>query len=128
MLLDNSIMGAFGGVLDWQAEKLSFKNSTCIIPATHRRFRLPTPTPADAENCSLVVQNGGYEPTPVYLTRKFCLPAQSEALLEVHTTVEPPAESVPAVIEPRIISADEVTSSETPEAFHRVAVARTVCQ
>ena len=54
MLLDNSIMGAFGAVLDWQAEQLTFKTSKVKIPAQHRKTRLPTPTETDNMTCSVV--------------------------------------------------------------------------
>ena len=36
MLLDNTIMGAFGDVLDWSTEQLSFKTFQVTIKASHR--------------------------------------------------------------------------------------------
>ena len=42
MLLDNTIMGAFGGVLDWSTEQLSFKTSQVTIKASHRRVYFTT--------------------------------------------------------------------------------------
>ena len=36
VLLNNELLAIFEGVLDWQAQTLSFKNSTETIPATHR--------------------------------------------------------------------------------------------
>ena len=38
MLLDNTTMGAFGGVLDWGIEQLSFQTSQVTIKASHRRL------------------------------------------------------------------------------------------
>ena len=36
ILLDDTIMGAFGGVLDWSTQQLSFKPSQVTIKASHR--------------------------------------------------------------------------------------------
>lgn len=69
MLLDNSIMGAFGAVLDWQAELLTFKTSQVKIPAQHRKTRLPTSHESD-RNCSVVALESGTQEVPVYLTKK----------------------------------------------------------
>lgn len=125
MLLDNSIMGAF--VLDWQAEELSFKKSKLEIKATHRKFCSPTTTEADVDNCSMVALDGDIEPVPVYLSKKCCVPARHEMTVEIHAAVQPPAETITALVEPRIITADDLDSPDTPTAFQRVIVARTVC-
>jgi len=60
MLLDNSIMNAFGAVLDWCGEQLSFKNSTRKIilrkmtpPYLTTRQQLPCRTILYAMGCYL---------------------------------------------------------------------------
>ena len=128
MLLDNSIMGAFGGVLDWQAEELSFKTSSLKIKATHRRTRSPSHTGAEEHNCSIVALDTDTQPVPVYLRKKCSLPARHEIALEAYTLVEPPAgQGTTALVEPRIVSAMDLDSPDTPQAFRRIVVARTVC-
>ena len=127
MLLDNSIMGAFGGVLDWQAEELSFKKSNHTVKATHRKSRSPTKTTADTDNCSVVALDGETEPVPVYLSKRCTVPARHEKALEVYTHTPPDAETVTALIEPRIVTSADITKPDTPKAFHRVVVARPVC-
>ena len=48
--------------------------------------------------------------------------------MAVHVeTVNAPANTTAALIEPRIVTAEDVHSSDTPEAFHRLVIARTVC-
>ena len=50
VLVDNSIMKAFGAKLDWAAERLSFKDSDITIPATHMRL------PIRSNYCSVITK------------------------------------------------------------------------
>ena len=48
--------------------------------------------------------------------------------MAVHVeTVNAPANTTAALIEPRIVTAEDVHSSDAPKAFHRLVIARTVC-
>ena len=51
MLLDNSIMKAFGAKLDWAAERLSFQNNNITIPATHMKKLIRS------KYCSVITQD-----------------------------------------------------------------------
>lgn len=126
MLLDNSIMGAFGAVLDWQAEQLTFKTSQVKIPAKHRKTRLPSHQESDTMNCSVVALEHDKPAIPVYLSKKCTIPADHEMAVEVHAN-ESPDKAITALIEPRIVSEKDIEASDTPPAFRRAIVARTVC-
>lgn len=126
MLLDNSIMGAFGAVLDWQAEQLTFKTSRVKITAQHRKTRLPTPTETDSMTCSVVALERDTQAIPVYLTKKCTIPANHEMALEVHAN-DAPDRTITALVEPRIVTEDDMEASNAPQAFRRAIVARTVC-
>ena len=55
MLLGNTIMGAFGGVLDWSTEHLPFKTSQVTIKASIRRVDFT----AHPENTAIAFQGTG---------------------------------------------------------------------
>ena len=128
MLLDNSIMNAFGAVLDWCGEQLSFKNSTRKIPAKHKRTNSQVDTDGSAPaQISIVALDPSVGAVPVYLRRKCCIPPEHEMTVDV-VTENAPSETTPALIEPRIVIAHDFESSDNvPQAFRRVVVARTVC-
>ena len=49
--------------------------------------------------------------------------------MAVHVeTINAPAETTAALIEPRIVTAEDVQSSNVPKAFDRLVIARTVCR
>ena len=79
MLLDNTIMGAFGGALDWITERLSLKTSQVTIKVSHRRVRFTArPENTATAQCSVVIVNTDVESVPVLLRHKCCIPPQSE--------------------------------------------------
>ena len=55
MLIDSSIMKAFGAKLDWVGKRLSFKDSNITIPAIHMR------RPIMSKYCSVITQNSDAE-------------------------------------------------------------------
>ena len=72
MLLDNTVMGAFGGVFDWSTEHLSFKTSQVTIKASHRRVGFTAhPEKTATARCSVVT---GIESVPVLSLHKCCTP------------------------------------------------------
>ena len=92
MLLDNSIMNTFGGVLDWSTEQWSFKTSQVKIKASHRREDSTTHLESTASaQCSVVSVNtiNSTEPVPVFLKNKCCLPPQSEMTVQVESVKSP---------------------------------------
>ena len=128
MLLDNTIMGAFGGVLDWSTEQLSFKNSKVKIKASHRRSNLTArPENTAADQCSVVTVDTNVQPVPVFLKNKCAVPPQSEMAVQVISVQAPPTTTA-ALLEPRIVTFEDVESSEVPDAFQHLIVARTVCE
>jgi len=128
MLLDNSIMNAFGAVLDWCGERLSFKNSTRKIPAKHRRTSSQAHTNDSAPaQISIVALDPSVGAVPVYLPKRYCIPPEHEMTVDVVTEHAPQA-TTPALIEPRIVTTEDIqTSGNIPDAFRRILVARTVC-
>ena len=61
MLLDNTIMGAFGAVLDWSTEQLTFKNSQVKLKASRRKATASPENPATTQ-CSVVTVDPRVEP------------------------------------------------------------------
>ena len=59
MLIDNSIMKAFGAKLDWAAERLSYRESNVIIPASH------TTRPIRSKYLSVITQGSDTEDVPL---------------------------------------------------------------
>ena len=67
MLLD-TIMGAFGGVLDWSTEQLSFKTSQVTIKVSHRRVDFTArPENTVTAQCSVVTVNTDADSVPILL-------------------------------------------------------------
>ena len=86
MLLDNTIMGAFRGVLDWITEQLSCKTSQVTIKAFHRRIEFTArPENTATAQCSVGTGNTDVESVPVLLQHKCCIPPQSEMAVQVES-------------------------------------------
>ena len=62
MLLDNTIMGAFGAVLDWSTEQLTFEDFQVKLKASHRKATATPENPATTQ-CSVVAVNPRVEPS-----------------------------------------------------------------
>ena len=60
MLIDNSVMKAFGVKQGWAADRLSFRGSKIIIPATHTRQL------SRSKYCSVITQDSDTEYVPVF--------------------------------------------------------------
>ena len=128
MLIDNSVMGAFRGILDWETETLSFHNSDVSIKATHkRRVGQSNPSHKSHDSCSVVRIETTAQLVPIFLKKKCVVPPQSEMALQVESE-EPPEVTTTAVIEPRIITEQDAQSADTPQSFRRLIVARTVTE
>ena len=69
MLLDNTIMGAFGAVLDWSTEQLAFKNSQVKLKASRRKVTAPPENPATTQ-CSVDTVDPRVEPVPVFFDKQ----------------------------------------------------------
>ena len=80
ILLNSSIMKAFGANLYWAAERLLFKNGDMTIPATQMK------RPIKSKYCSVIKQNSDAEKVPVFVSRKYIVPAAHEALIRVFST------------------------------------------
>ena len=90
-LLGNTVMDAFGGVLDWSTEHLLFKTSRVTIKASLRKVDLTAhPEKTASAQCSIVSASTAVEPVPVFLRNKCCIPPQSEIAVQVESEVAPP--------------------------------------
>ena len=128
MLLDNTIMGAFGTVLDWSTKVLSLKKSKVKIKASHRRSNLTArPENTATTQCSVVTIDTIVEPVPEFFKNKCSVPPQNEMAVQVQSAQAPTKNTV-ALLEPRIVTFEEMESSEVPDAFQHLIVARTVGQ
>ena len=117
MLLDNTIMGAFGGVLDWSTEQLSFTTSHVTIKASHCRVDFTAhPENTATAQCSVVTVKNGIESVPVLRRHKSCIPPQSEMAVQVES-VTAPTETTAALIEPLIVTSEDIESFAAPEAL-----------
>ena len=117
MLLDNTIMCAFGGVLDWSTEHLSFETSQVTIKASHRRADFTVnPNNTATAQCSMVTVNTDVESVPVLLRHKCCMPPQSEMAVQVESATAP-TETTAALIKQLIVTFEDIESSAVPEAF-----------
>ena len=101
MLIDNSIMKAFGAKLDWAAERLSFQDTNITIPATHTR------RPIRSKYCSVTTQDSDTEDISVFVSNKYIIPAAHEALIRVFSTARPQKDTL-ALIEPKFTTADTI--------------------
>ena len=117
MLIDNSIMEAFGARLDWAAERLSFKNSNSPIPATHTRRSIRS------NYCSVITQDSDTEDVAVSVCNKYIIPAAHEALIRVFSTARPQKDTS---AEPKIAIADTIKDIPRDEVRHSLIVARTL--
>ena len=126
MLLDNTIMGAFGGVLDWSTQQWSLKTSQVTIKASHRRVNFTArPENTATTQCSVVTVNTGVESVPVLLRHQCCIPPQSEMAVQVESATAP-TETPAALIEPLVVTFEDIESSVVPEAFQNMIVSLTV--
>ena len=127
-LLNNTIMGAFGGVLDSSTEQMSLKTSQVTINASHRRVDVTVhPGNTATAQCSVVTVNTGIESVPVLLRHKCCIPPQSAMAVQVESATAP-TETTAALIESLIVTFEDTESSAVPEAFQNIIVGRTVSQ
>ena len=94
MVIDNSMMKAFGAKLDWAAEGLSFKGSNTNILAVHTR------PPIISKYCFVTTQHSDTEDVPVFASNKYVVPAAREALIRVFSTARPQIDTL-ALIENR---------------------------
>ena len=119
MLIDNSIMKAFGAKLDWAAERLSFRYSNFTIPATHMR------RPIKSKYCSVITQTSDAKSVPVWVSKEYIIPAAHEALIRVFSTARPQKDTL-ALIEPRIVTVETLEGIPQDEIWQTLIVARTV--
>ena len=73
----------------------------------------------------MVTVNTDIESVPVLLPHKCCIPLQSEMAVQVESATAP-TETTAALIEPVIVTFEDIESSAVPEAFQNITVARTV--
>ena len=119
MLIDNSIMKAFGAKLDWAAERLSLKGSNITVPAIHMR------RPIKSKYCSVIMQKSDAKSIPVLFSNKNIIPVAHEALILVFSRARPQKDKL-ALIEPRIVTADTLEGMPQNEIWQTLIVARTV--
>ena len=83
VLIDISIMKAFGAKLDWVAERLALQDGNDTIPTTHMR------RPIKSKYCSINTQTSNEKSVPVWVFKKYVIPAAHEALIRVFITARP---------------------------------------
>ncbi len=130
VLLDNSVMDAFGAVLDWSNQTLSFPHGS-EIPAVHRVSN-PVSTPSDNtssshddSNLSVAAVHHNADAIPVFLREHVTLEPMHEALAVAYTDCVPP-EDCTVVVEPRIVTEDTAVHNKSLGVFEHIIVARTL--
>lgn len=131
LLLDNSIMGAFGAILDWHTETMSFRDNNTTIQASHR---VPTNGESQVDSmrqssqCSVVVAMPNVDAVPVSLQEKCKIKPRHEICVRVVSAVAPDHDTE-AVIEPRVVTCEDLANlpSDTAQLWENLLVARSVC-
>lgn len=81
----------------------------------------------DSVKCSVAAIDGLVEMLPLYLrSRKCYIPPRHETAAYVETQVAP-AKNTVALVDPRIVTAEEIEFTHVPQAFRRLVVAHRVC-
>lgn len=130
LLLDNNVMSEFGAVLDWDHQTLSFSSTGSSIPAVHRvHNRAPSndscPSLSDDAQPSVAAVHRDAEATPVRLRERVDLKPLHEALV-VGFSDQPPQQDCTVVVEPKIVSAEDIAADKGLAAFEKIIVARTL--
>ena len=117
ILLDSTIMGAFGGVLGWSTEQYPFKTFRVKIKASNRRVDFTAhPENTATAQCSVVPANTGVESVPVCLRNHCCILPQGEMTARAES-VEAPPDTTAALIGPLIVTFEDIESPSVYEAF-----------
>ena len=97
---------------------MAIKASHCRVDFTAR------PENTATAQCYVVTVNADVDSVPILLQHKCCIPPQSEMAVQVESATAP-AETTAALIEPLILTFEDIESSAVPEAFQNMIVART---
>ena len=131
ILLDNQVMNDFGATLDWENQTLSLSSTGVSIPAVHRKnTAVPPhttarpPQPADSPMSVAAVYSDA-EAVTVTLCERVALKPMHESLAVTFTDCLPPQDCT-VIIEPRILSDDEVSNDSNLGASKNVIIARTL--
>ena len=125
ILLDNYVMSRFGAVLYWQNQRLNFSSTTYSTPATHRwpdHFSDPT---ASTVTPSVAAVHRDAEAHAVKLRKRINLGRRHGTVITAFTDVKP-SHDTDVVIEPRLLSENEMSCDDCPVEFERAIVARTL--
>lgn len=122
-------MGAFGAVLDWHKERMSFRDNSKTIPAVHRvvsSHDAHAETVRSPSQCSVVVATADVA-RQVALSQKCQIKPQHEICVQVRSDAAP-KHSTTAVIEPRFVTGELGTLSRSAaDVWECLIVARSVC-
>ena len=102
MLIDNSIMKAFGAKLDWAAERLSLRDINTTLPANGtKKHKVPVLF------CSHAAIRHSY---PCVFPNKYVVPPEHEAVVRVFNTSRPQLDTL-ALIELKITTVETVKNT-----------------
>ena len=125
ILLDNDVMSRFGAVLDWENQRLNFSSSNISIPATHRSPDTCSHVTPSTVSPSVAAVHKDAETHAVKLRSRINLRPRHGAVITAFTDAKP-LKDTEVVIEPRILSEQEMSCENCPVEFERVIVARTL--
>ena len=123
ILLDNDVMSGFGAVLDWDNEQLTFKSNDTVLPALHRKTSTDRSPQSSTFTVAAVAREA--EEHTVSLRRRYNIRPGHEIIVRAYAETQPSNDTT-VVIEPRLLTADEISSGDFPIEFERVIVARTL--
>ena len=125
ILLDNDVMSRFGAILDWKNQRLTFSSSTVTIPDTHRSPDARSQVTSSTVLRSVAAVHKDAEVHAVKVCNPIDLRPRHSAVITAFADMKP-LQDTEVIIEPRILSENEMSCDIRPVEFERVAVARTL--
>ena len=118
-------MSRFGAILDWRNQRLTFSSSTITVPATHRSPDARSQVTSFTVLRSVAAMHKDAEVHAVKLCDRIDLRPRRSAVITAFTDIKPP-QHTEVIVEPRILSENEMSCDNRPVEFERVIVARTL--
>ena len=125
ILLDNDVMSRFRAVLDRKNQRLTFSSSTVTVPATHRSPDARSKVTSSTVLRSVAAVHKDAEVHAVKSCNRIDLRPRHSAVITAFTNIKP-LQDTEVIIEPRILSENEMSCDNRPVEFERVIVARTL--
>ena len=118
-------MSRFGAIFDWKNQRLTFSSSTVAIPATHRSPDARSQVTSCTVMRSVAAVHKYAEVHAVKLCNRIDLCPRHSAVITAFTDIKS-LQSTEVIIEPCILSENELSCDNRLVEFQRDVVARTL--